>query len=50
LSIRVANSRYTAALVLSADHSTVEYGKNLVGVLDYLSPQKPPLEVFRRSR
>jgi hypothetical protein len=29
------------------DHSTVEYGKNLVGVLDYLSPQKPPLKVFR---
>jgi hypothetical protein len=50
LSIRVANSRYTAALVLSADHSTAEYGKNLVGVLDYLSPQKPPLEVFRTRK
>jgi hypothetical protein len=39
-----------AALVLAADHSTVEYGKNLVGVLDYLSPQKPPMEIFRTRK
>lgn len=50
LSIRVASGRYTAALVLAADHSTVEYGKNLVGILEYLSPQKPPMEVFRTRK
>lgn len=50
LSISVANGRYAAALVLAADHSTVEYGKNLVGVLDYLSPEKPPMEVFRTRK
>ena len=50
LSIRVANGRHAAALVLAADHSIVEYGRNLVGVLDYLSPQKPPLEVFRTRK
>jgi hypothetical protein len=50
LSIRLANDRYAAALVLAADHSTVEYGMNLVGVLDYDSPQKPPMEVFRTRK
>ena len=50
LSIRVANGQYAAALVLAADHSIVEYGRNLVGVLDYLSPQKPPMEVFRTRK
>ena len=50
LSIRVADGRFTAALVLAADHSAVEYGKNLVGVLDYLSLQKPPMDVFRTRK
>ena len=50
LSIRVANGQYTAALVLAADHSAVEYGKNLVGLLEYLSPQRPPMEVFRTRK
>jgi len=48
LSIRLSNGQYGAAIVLAADHSKVEYGKNLVGVLDYLSPEKPNIEVFRR--
>jgi hypothetical protein len=48
LSIRLSNGQYGAALVLAADHSNVEQGKNLVGVLDYLSPEKPSMEVFRQ--
>jgi len=50
LSIRVANDLYAAALVLAADHSIVEYGRNLVGVLDYLSPQKPSIKVFHNRK
>ncbi|MFO0965249.1 MAG: hypothetical protein U0793_06645 [Gemmataceae bacterium] len=50
LSIRLSNGQYAAALVLVADHSNPEYGKNLIGVLDYLSPQKPTLDVFRRRK
>ena len=48
LSIRLSNGQYGAALVLAADHSIPEYGKNLVGLLDYLSPEKPTIEAFRR--
>jgi hypothetical protein len=47
LSIRLANDHHAAALVLAADHSNVEYGMNLIGVLDYLSPDPPALDVFR---
>ncbi|HEX6313306.1 MAG TPA: hypothetical protein VFZ73_00540 [Gemmatimonadaceae bacterium] len=47
LSIRLPNGLYSAALVLVADHVEVEYGRNLVGVMDYLSPEKPAIEVFR---
>lgn len=50
LSIRLENGQYAAALVLAADHSNVEYGKNLIGVLDYLSSEKPPIEVFRKRK
>jgi hypothetical protein len=50
LSIQLTNGQYGAALVLAADHSNVEYGTNLVGVLDYLSPEKPTVEVFRARR
>jgi len=48
LSIRLSNGQYAAALVLVADHSNVEYGTNLLGVLDYLSPEKPTMEVFHK--
>lgn len=47
LSIRLANGQYGAALVLAADHSEVENGRNLVVVLDYLATEKPGLDVFR---
>jgi hypothetical protein len=43
LSIRLSNGQYAAALVLAADHSNVEYGVNLIGVLDYLSLEKPTI-------
>jgi hypothetical protein len=48
LSIRLPSGQYAAALVLAADHASEEMGRNLVGVLDHLSPDTPPLEVFRR--
>ena len=50
LSIRLGNGQYAAALVLKADHSNAEYGKNLIGVLDYLSPEQPTTEVFRNRK
>lgn len=46
LSILSSNGQYGAAIVLAADHSRLEYGKNLVGVLDYLSAEKPSMKVF----
>lgn len=50
LSIRLANGQYAAALVLGADHSEAEHGTNLIGVLDYLSPEKPTIDVFRKRK
>lgn len=50
LSIYLSNKNYGAALVLAADHTDVEYGKNLIGVLDYLSSEKPTLEVFQERK
>ena len=50
MSVRLTNGQYAAALVVAADHTNVEYGKNLIGVLDYLGPEKPPLDVFRQRR
>jgi hypothetical protein len=50
LSIRLSNGQYSAALVLAANHSNVEYGTNLLGVLDYLSPEKPTMEVFHKRK
>ncbi|MGE5843107.1 MAG: hypothetical protein ACM335_12545 [Deltaproteobacteria bacterium] len=50
LSIRLSNGQYAGALVLAADHSNVEYGTNLIGVLDYLSPEKPTMEVFGKRK
>ena len=50
LAVRLPDGRYAAALVLVADHSHVEHGLNLIGVLDYLSPEKPLLDDFRARR
>lgn len=46
LSIKLDNGQYGAAIVLVADHSDPAYGKNLVGVLDYLSDDPPTGDVF----
>jgi hypothetical protein len=35
---------------LAADHSNVENGRNLLGLLDYLSAEKPTTEVFRQRK
>src|SRR5687767_14549276 len=50
LSITLANGQFGAALVLAADHTQVEYGQNLIGILDYLSSQKPPMNVFQQRK
>lgn len=50
LSIRLENGHYAAALVLAADHSNAEYGKNLIVVLDYLGPEEPTQQVFRNRK
>lgn len=50
LSIHLPDGRHAAALVLAADHSNVEHGLNLVGVLDYLSPEKPSVDDFRARK
>ncbi len=50
LSIQLAEGQYAAAIVLAADHSTEEYGKNLVAVLDYFSADRPTMEVFRTRK
>ena len=50
LSIQLADGRYAAALVLVADDSTAEYGKNLVAVLDYRSTNRPTMDVFRQRK
>ena len=50
LSIHRSDGQYGAAIVLAADHSTPEYGKNLVGVLDYSSDASPTMEVFRERQ
>jgi hypothetical protein len=50
LSIRLKNGQYAAALVLSADHSSREHAYNVIGVLDYLLPKKPTIDVFRKRK
>jgi hypothetical protein len=48
LSIQLKNGLYGAALVLVADHSHIEYGKNLIGALDYMETTEPDLSVFQK--
>jgi hypothetical protein len=50
LSVDLGDGRFGAALVLVADHSREEYGKNLVGVLDYLETRPPDEAIFRRRK
>lgn len=46
LSIHLVGGGYGAAIVLAADHSLLEHGKNLVGILDYRSDVSPTMDVF----
>ena len=46
LSILLRNDMYGAALVLASDHSDIEYGKNLIALLNYMEHQEPDLAVF----
>ena len=46
LSIHLAGGEYGAAIVLAADHSIPEHGRNLVGVLNYRSDVSPTMDVF----
>ena len=48
LSIATRDGRYTAALVLAADNSNKEFGKNLIAGLDYLDASPPSFVVFER--
>jgi len=50
LSILLPDGRYAAAIVLAEDNSNPEYGKNLVGTLDYLELTPPTLEVFKKKK
>ena len=48
LSILLRNDMYGAALVLASDHSDIEYGKNLIGLLNYMENTEPELVVFQK--
>ncbi|MBI9050218.1 MAG: hypothetical protein JEZ00_12420 [Anaerolineaceae bacterium] len=48
LSINLPNGMYGAALVLSADHSDIEYGQNLIALLNYMEKEEPNLSVFEK--
>ena len=50
LSIQLTDGHYAAAIVLVADHTTAELGRNLVAVLDYTSAVRPTIEVFRERK
>lgn len=50
LSVGLENGRYGAALVLATNHSQLEYGRDFVGTLYYMSVAKPPLRVFRERK
>jgi hypothetical protein len=50
LSVTTTTGLFTAAIVLKADNTNPEYGKNLVGSLDYLARLPPTLEVFERRQ
>ena len=50
LSIHRFNGEFGAAIVLDADHSSPEFGRNLIAVLDYRSDASPTMDVFRARR
>jgi len=49
LAIKLSNGQYGAAFVLAVDNDSYPPdGQTLVGLIDYLSPEKPPLMLFER--
>jgi hypothetical protein len=46
LGVKLQSGEFAAALVLAADASNPEYGRNLVGVLDWIGAQAPVLRDF----
>jgi len=50
LAIQLSNGQFGAGLVLAEDHSNIEYGLNLIAVLDYMSKDRPSLRVFKKRR
>lgn len=48
LSILLKNKQYGAALVLTANHDIPELGTNVIATLDYLSKNKPTIDVFKK--
>ncbi|OAI18211.1 hypothetical protein A1359_05170 [Methylomonas lenta] len=50
LSVLLDDGRFTAALVLKADNTNPEYGKNLIASLDYLETEPPSLAFFELRR
>ena len=50
LSLNVGPHYYSAALVLQSDHSKVEYGSNLIAVLDYWADKPPEMNDFDMTK
>ena len=50
LAVRMADGTFVAAFVIAADASNPEYGKNLIGVLDWSGAEAPTLDVFASRR
>jgi len=50
LAVLTADGRYTAALVLGADNTDPEYGRNLIAGLDYLEPYPPGIAIFEQRQ
>jgi hypothetical protein len=47
LAVRLSNGQFAAAFMIVADDTNPEYGRNLIGVLDWLGDAPPTLDVFR---
>ena len=48
LSILLDNNQYGAALVLASIHDIPELGLNVIATIDYLSSDKPTIDVFKK--
>ena len=50
LVFNTADGRFGAALVLEIDNSDKQEGHTLFGLIDYLSPDPPPIDVFENPK